>query len=135
MVQGELFDTSYKKITKGTGKVCIYCKEEKTLESFQTHLGYKDKLDIRCKKCIREQARVRQILKEKAPPKSKKCDCCGLETEKMVLDHCHETLNFRGWLCTNCNMGIGKLGDDINGVKKALYYLQKYEEVLNEANT
>jgi|TARA_R110000851_G_scaffold58435_2_gene135680 hypothetical protein len=106
-------------------KICIYCKEGKILEEFQTHLGYKDKLDIRCKDCIKEQNKLRRKLKRYAPPKPKMCVCCGKPTDKMVLDHCHITLKFRGWLCINCNMGIGKLGDNIEGVMKAVMYLKK----------
>jgi|TARA_R110000787_G_C13318512_1_gene436209 uncharacterized ferredoxin-like protein len=126
-MQHELFDIEVPtSIEKGTGKICVYCQEEKKLDSFQTHLGYKDKLDIRCRKCVREQAQVRAYLKKDAPPKSLTCNCCGIETDKMVLDHCHDTLEFRGWLCTNCNMGIGKLGDKIEGIQKALIYLKKH---------
>tara|TARA_R100000742_G_C4257386_1_gene75248 strand:+ start:391 stop:546 length:156 start_codon:yes stop_codon:yes gene_type:complete len=31
---------------------------------------------------------------------------------------------YRGWLCSNCNTGIGKLGDNIEGVQKAVDYLE-----------
>ena len=40
------------------------------------------------------------------------------------LDHTHDGSNtFRGWLCSNCNRGIGALGDDVHGVLNALNYL------------
>jgi len=42
-----------------------------------------------------------------------------------VLDHCHTTQEFRGWLCSDCNVAIGKLGDDTQGVLKALDYLER----------
>ena len=41
----------------------------------------------------------------------------------MHWDHDHETKEHRGWICGNCNTGIGKLGDNISGVQKALDYL------------
>ena len=54
------------------------------------------------------------------------CNCCGKPSHKsLVVDHCHETLKFRGWLCETCNHGIGKLGDNIEGVQKALDYLRR----------
>ena len=57
------------------------------------------------------------------------CDCCGEIPEKsLVLDHCHKTLKFRGWICEPCNHGIGKLGDNIEGVEKALAYLSRAYE-------
>ena len=115
-------------------KICIYCKEEKLSEEFSTHLGYKDKLDIRCKDCVREQNKLRRKLKRYAPPKPKMCACCGKRVpDKMVLDHCHITLKFRGWLCINCNMGLGKLGDNIEGLMKAVRYLENVRKT-NERN-
>ena len=41
------------------------------------------------------------------------------------MDHCHKTKKFRGWLCNQCNFSIGGLGDDVEGVIKALNYLCK----------
>ena len=43
----------------------------------------------------------------------------------LALDHCHETGVFRGWLCAGCNMGIGLLGDNEEGLLKALDYLRR----------
>ena len=42
---------------------------------------------------------------------------------KAVIDHCHKTGKIRGILCTMCNKGLGLLGDNINGLKKAVQYL------------
>jgi hypothetical protein len=40
------------------------------------------------------------------------------------IDHDHETGEVRGILCTGCNTGIGHLGDNIEGLERALYYLK-----------
>ena len=40
------------------------------------------------------------------------------------IDHDHDTGEVRGILCTGCNTGIGHLGDNIEGLKRALYYLE-----------
>ena len=42
----------------------------------------------------------------------------------MVRDHCHITNTPRGYLCNECNTGLGKLGDDLEGVQNALNYLK-----------
>lgn len=59
-----------------------------------------------------------------------KCVICDIEhnnIKKLHVDHCHKTGKVRGLLCNNCNNGIGKLGDSIIMLKKAIKYLQNYE--------
>lgn len=58
-----------------------------------------------------------------------KCECCGRKVKIMYVDHCHETNKIRGYLCQQCNAGIGLLGDNITGVLNALEYLQSVERV------
>ncbi|NBP14756.1 hypothetical protein EBU95_10215 [bacterium] len=106
-----------------SSKICIYCKEEKSLDQFPKHNMYKDKLDMRCRSCIKEHASIRRCLHKKAPSKPKLCECCKKTPIKWCLDHDHETNKFRGWICERCNTGLGKLGDNIEGIVKALNYL------------
>ncbi len=58
-----------------------------------------------------------------------KCELCDRHTRDLTralaLDHCHVTGRFRGWLCGNCNTGLGKLGDDAEGLYRALEYLSR----------
>ena len=58
------------------------------------------------------------------------CDCCNIKVkgEKFMLDHCHETNQFRGWVCRNCNTGIGNLGDNVEGLENAIRYLKRNKE-------
>lgn len=41
-----------------------------------------------------------------------------------VVDHCHEHNFVRGILCTNCNVGIGLLKDNIDNLVNAIVYLK-----------
>jgi hypothetical protein len=59
-------------------------------------------------------------------PRPELCECCGqTDTRALALDHCRETGVHRGWLCGECNMGIGKLGDNLRGVQRAVNYLMR----------
>lgn len=78
--------------------------------------------------------RVAQIHRKSAGhpeptrPEPSVCECCGnvcASGKRLSLDHDHVTNVFRGWLCMKCNTSIGKLGDSIAGVLKAVAYLQR----------
>lgn len=57
------------------------------------------------------------------------CACCGakrnIDGRMWCIDHDHETGQIRGILCTNCNAGIGALGDTLSGVMRAVRYLKQ----------
>ena len=128
MSQGELFDELNEQYNIGSGKtkVCIWCDKEKPEESFGLYNRNSDGRDNRCRVCINHSMNTIENLRKTAPEKPKFCDCCGKSPKKkFVLDHCHESEKFRGWVCDHCNLAIGLLGDDIKGVKKALDYLRR----------
>ena len=88
-----------------------------------------------CRECAgRIETEVRKVRK-KAPPKSSDCDNCH-KNKKLEIDHIHGSVIFRGWLCRNCNTGIGALGDTLEGALRAAIYLEpnteKIIETLNE---
>lgn len=106
-----------------SSKICIYCNQEKPVSDFPKHKMYKDNLDMRCRSCVKEHANIRRKLHKNAPNKPKVCECCKKVPIKWCLDHDHKTNEFRGWICERCNTGLGKLGDNIEGIVKALNYL------------
>ncbi len=57
-----------------------------------------------------------------APPPGTPCGCCE-RARPLLLDHDHRTNMFRGWLCRECNSGLGFLGDNLEGVGRAFQYL------------
>ena len=103
-------------------KVCRICHEQKPQYEFREN-GRKFAKENRCKECINKAATLRRRLQKNAPVKPTRCECCHKQHSKLCLDHCHESLNFRGWICEPCNRGIGQLGDNIEGIVKALNYL------------
>ena len=53
------------------------------------------------------------------------CDKHATEIkETLHVDHCHETGEVRGLLCKSCNSALGALGDNVEGLQKALDYLK-----------
>lgn len=43
---------------------------------------------------------------------------------RLAMDHDHETGKVRGLLCRGCNQALGKVGDNIEGVRRLLDYLE-----------
>ena len=67
------------------------------------------------------------------PVKAGHCDLCERPTRKLHWDHdhvkaacgIHPKACHRGWLCMSCNTALGKFGDGVAGLQRALDYLQK----------
>jgi hypothetical protein len=119
-------------------KVCTYCKKELPVKAFPlwstTAFGGQMRRSA-CRECQSKHAKIIERLYKSAPPRPNKCECCGIKVENITnkkkysnsgvlqLDHEHTTEKFRGWVCYACNQGIGKLGDNLKGVIKAVLYL------------
>ena len=139
--QLELFvlETKEEEPYEGKTKVCYCCKQElpdnfdffaksgKFGKEFTKHL---------CKVCHYKNNAIVRHLKKTAPPIPDCCELCGCSLKNMKrlnihLDHCKETETFRGWLCKNCNVGLGMLGDDLEGIHRALVYLNKHKDKID----
>jgi hypothetical protein len=111
-------------------KTCIRCGKVKLLsEMGRDRGGYHPW----CYDCKRLNGREMHKIKKMAPPMPTHCECCGASAKdrplgKLVLDHDHKTGKFRGWICDKCNIGIGKLGDDVEGIQRAIDYLNRVKD-------
>ena len=64
------------------------------------------------------------------------CEICGEEESvthegkptSLCVDHCHETLAIRGFLCRRCNTGIGYFRDNEEFLQNAAKYIIKSKE-------
>ena len=105
-------------------KICKDCKQEKTIDKFIKADGQHRKPRNRCKDCTNFHSKIRSKLRKKFnPPDSGRCRICKVETSKWVLDHCHRTKTFRGYICKDCNSGIGLLRDSVRVIFKCMIYL------------
>ena len=44
---------------------------------------------------------------------------------RLAVDHNHTTGDVRGLLCTQCNVGLGNLGDSVERLRSAIRYLNE----------
>ena len=64
-----------------------------------------------------------------------KCAICGATApnhhkKRLNVDHCHKTGAVRGLLCDACNRAIGLLKDDPEIMKRAISYIQSFQNSL-----
>lgn len=136
-------------------KICTKCDESKPLDAFYQNPENRDGRQGSCKACdnVRTKewkaanAESTRMTSKKYYLRTKygitieqyndllakqggRCACCGADSPRgrgvyFPVDHCHETGAVRGLLCNPCNVGIGALGDNVEGVMRALTYLTK----------
>ena len=93
----------------------------------------------RCNTCKRNQSVLVRHLKtlHPYPDDTYCCPICDrgikelekkgqLRLKSWVLDHCHDTETFRGWVCSNCNTGLGAFKDDVKRITRAKNYLENH---------
>jgi hypothetical protein len=58
---------------------------------------------------------------------NKACGKCAIckRALRLHIDHDHATGRVRGLLCSNCNLGIGLFGEDVQRMRQAIHYLRE----------
>jgi Recombination endonuclease VII len=111
---------------------CNRCKKFKDCSEFKTTNGQHRACCTECRttkllKTAREQ--VDEIADNLYTKQDGKCVICKTPLLKIdgrrnyCVDHCHETQNIRGLLCSYCNSGLGYFRDDIEALQQAIIYL------------
>lgn len=98
---------------------CIACNVERELR--------RDPVKLRAK--ARRNSWKHNGLPTPTRPCPPLCELCGgpPTARALHLDHDKKTGAFRGWLCHYCNTNLGRFGDTIAGLEKAIAYLRKTE--------
>ena len=112
----------------GETRECKRCKAEYELSVFRV-MGARVRDGGRyrahdCRACHSETMKLMRRLHKTVGRPSPSCEICH-RVGQVVLDHDHATGEFRGWLCKECNTGLGNLGDDVASLRRALAYLER----------
>lgn len=127
--------TSFEDLSKS--RVCKICHQEKNVQDFEISSRSVRKVYRKsmCRPCNKNEREAEKSLKKiygTTRPPGTPCDNCGKTTSRLSLDHCHDTGEFRGWLCQQCNNAIGMLGDDIEKLKQTVAYLERAQNGLHK---
>ena len=129
---------------------CIKCGQDKPIDkyNYRTYGVNGDPIERRndCNDCRYKETKQRAILKKQFehiyPNETYACPICqrteqelwtrknnqyyakGTKKSPWVLDHDHETGEFRGYICDYCNVGLSRFKDDVNILYRAIDYLK-----------
>lgn len=118
-------------------KPCRECGIEKAIIKFEiSGRGYRRNICVSCRSARKRTRRLpkqfgityQDLLKIKES-QDYKCAICNVHEENifnsLAVDHDHATNRVRGYLCNNCNRGIGLLKDSVEILGKAIEYLNR----------
>jgi hypothetical protein len=75
-----------------------------------------------------------QHLQKQLQVQGNKCGVCDRELTPgrgTNFDHCHATKKWRGALCTDCNLGLGRFNDRPEVMLKAIAYVEYWKGIHN----
>tara|TARA_R110002012_G_C11272884_1_gene569654 strand:+ start:32 stop:472 length:441 start_codon:yes stop_codon:yes gene_type:complete len=140
--QLNLFQLEEYNLRDDEGKTCSKCDTHLPLDKFSFSSGA-NFLRPECKKCNNKLTKIRNRLRKKygMPTDGYVCPICngdeqavsgkgGSRNGAWVIDHCHSTDTFRGWLCHTCNRCLGGFDDNQSILERAILYLKKHKESL-----
>ncbi len=135
----DFYQIKYRDLRRG-GKShrsrCIACEAISNRSQRESSRGreYQKNYRLLCKFGITLD-KYREMLAEQCGM----CAICGktkaddTKGHDLSVDHDHATGKVRGLLCRHCNVAIGKLGDSVEGLMRAVNYLKKHQEIKDAA--
>jgi hypothetical protein len=135
-------------------KQCVKCKNFKLPTEFYKQVRQKDGLHPYCKDCNKQATKIASKKYRQNPDKERNSklkhrygitllekeqliqsqnNCCAIckttlsMNKNAHLDHSHNSGLVRGVLCQPCNIGLGGFKDNVEFLKNAIKYLEKYD--------
>lgn len=119
-------------------KLCTGCNTIKSKDEFASHRTRYDGLNYWCRECAKwHQIKHKYGLTKEEylamlEAQNHSCAVCDIHIDDydhgrhsgFVVDHCHDTGDVRGLLCSHCNSGLGHFRDDPEILRKAVIYLK-----------
>jgi hypothetical protein len=115
---------------------CSTCQCTKPKDQFGKNSRRKDGISWYCKSCAKKHSKEHNdflrpgkygITPEELAALEVRaggaCEICGKRAPTQI-DHDHQTGFVRGLLCRRCNTSLGQFGDTINGLRRAVDYLE-----------
>lgn len=135
--------TEVEQVTEDT-KLCVGCKEVKSLENFRVLVkrhGDRHTLSSTCSSCDDKATYIKkQYRKDNPLPEDYKCPLCNMSHDDYLkrgiyrtqspfsVDHCQDKMTARGWICNPCNSAMGLAKHDISILEKMVDYLRVEDE-------
>jgi hypothetical protein len=109
-------------------KGCATCGFVKPATEYWRAAASRDGLQPECKDCRKARVRAARYglaLDEYEQMLANQDGVCAIchRDRPLVVDHCHDSDEVRGLLCSPCNTAIGLLGEDLDRFLDAVAYL------------
>ena len=107
---------------------CYCCKSWRPTVAFGKDKSRHNGLASACKPCVSHKATASRYqiglgVAQSLRSGTRTCDICG-RTQKLEVDHNHQTGAVRGVLCSRCNGALGQFCDNEELLLKAIAYLK-----------
>ncbi len=110
-------------------KYCKVCDNWKSEDAFYNSYTETDNKARKCISCNKNEGIRRKdvhTVNAMLIAQGYKCAICDTDiTNKPCIDHKHKSDIIRGLLCSNCNAGLGHLGDNPYVLRKAATYIEE----------
>jgi hypothetical protein len=129
-----------------THRYCRDCKKDVSLDLWDSYDIHGPHARYQCRPCKQRHRKQLSIAKANNPCNQDHCDICkivpsdfdsgsnggvsrvGKMKSILICDHDHETGEFRGWVCDDCNNMLSRAKDNIDTLREGANYLEKFQE-------